>query len=140
MKNDPFLDASQIVAKIEKLDGVSYALVHGKQIIFHATLPNGITKCICTPKSRFQASINGYWVDITSVQKDLLDRYGCSYVIFRLEDMRYSVVDWKEISPLLTSSCMQNNDREGDHWKMYIRKGFLEVRKGEKIPINVEQM
>ena len=134
------MDADQIIAQLEKQDGISYTLVRRKRIIFHATFPSGITKCVCIPKSRFHASIDGYWVDITLVQKELLDSYGCACVIFLLENRQYSVVDWKEISPLLTSACIQNNYREGDHWKMYIRKGFLEVRKGEKIPINVEQM
>lgn len=140
MGNDSFLDVNHVIARIGECDGVSYRLVPRKKVLYWATLPDGITKCIFVPRSRYYASIDGYWVDITSVQKSLLDDYGCACVIFRLEGMKYSAVDWKEISPLLTTACIQNNSREGDHWKIYIRRGFLTVRQGEKIPIHIEQV
>jgi len=135
-----YLDVNQIIGLMSQQDNTIYHLIPRKKIMYQAVLSNGSTKRICVSRSKFHKQINGYWVDITSIQKSVLEDCDNAVVIFLLQGMKFTAINWRELHPLLTKENMQNNTNEGNHWKMYIRDGFLEIRQGAKIPLTIIQL
>ena len=134
-----YLNTNQVITLMNQQDGVLYRLTPRKKIMYQATLPNGGIKRICVSRSKYHQHINGFWVDITSIKKDILDTCDKAAIIFVLQGLKFTAINWQELAPLLTSDNMQNNANEGNHWKMYIRDSFLEIRQGAKIPITIIQ-
>ncbi|MBE5740771.1 MAG: hypothetical protein E7352_03575 [Clostridiales bacterium] len=120
----------QVVEKIERSYGVTLFHLSPKRIFF-------ITKdrelCLCSPSSKFYKTVNRYWVDITIKQKEILDSYKKSLLVFRLENEQIFFVEWTRLSPLLTSKTMQYNTHEQYHWKLYIYNDYIHVGKSKNI-------
>lgn len=138
--DNSYLDINQVIELLEQQDKLKYHLMPRKKVMYQAILPDGRSKCVCVLRSKFHESINGYWVDITSVQKSALDNCDNAVVIYLLQGMKLAAINWKELSPKLINENMQNNTNEGNHWKTYIRDGFLEIRQGSKLPLNIVQL
>jgi len=77
------------------------------------------------------------WIDITSKQKNLLEHAECSMFAFRLEGNKVYYLNYSELKKYLTLDSMLNNDKEGDHWKLYIWPNYIEIR-GNKQRLLIE--
>lgn len=137
MMSEEYIEAAQIIKLLNDQYKTEYGLIPGKRAMYAAVLPNETNMCVCILKSKYHASIDGYWVDINETQVSVLNYYEKALIIYCLEGRRLSAIDWRDLRPLLTYDCMMSNAREGNHWKTYIRNGFLEIRGGSSLALEV---
>jgi len=135
-----YLSKEQILDLLSETDNAKYSLILGKRIMYHATLPNGIRKCVCLSTSKYHNAQKAYWIDITATQKDILDSYDTAIVIYILEGLKIAAIKWKVLRDILTSDRSTLNASEGVHWKTYIRDGRIDIPGGGTLPIDIIQL
>jgi hypothetical protein len=86
---------------------------------------------ICTPESKLHKNGHG-WIDITSKQILLLKKAKYSILAFRLEGNKVYYVNFSDLEKYLTQEYIFNNNREGNHWKLYIWPKHIEIRGNAK--------
>jgi len=132
---------ASIVAVAETAFQVSLFPIPRKTILYQGKDKSGQTIALCTPGSAFYESINAWWVDITEIQKFVLDQYDRAIVIFRLDGsdkFKIVIVEYKILKEYLIEEAKFYNKNEGLHWKIYIRENELEIRKNSKrVPIQI---
>jgi hypothetical protein len=132
-----YLSKEEAVAYANSEHHCYYIPIHGKQIMFEA-VRNGEKLCMLTPKSKYHKAQDRYWVDITSIQADLMDSYDKALILFRLEGMKLVGVKWADIRPHLSADYMTHNANEGDHWKLQICRDRIWIGKQENnLPIEI---
>ena len=67
------------------------------------------------------------WTDITEIQKSLLEKGDYSILAIRMEGGRAYYLDFKILEPFLIEGAMVYNEREGNHWKLYVWPDYLEI-------------
>ena len=132
-----FLSKEAAVAYADAAHHCHYFPIHRKQIMFEA-VRDGKKLCMLTPKSKYHETQNRYWVDITSVQANLMDGYDKAFIFFRLEGMKLAGVKWDDIRPHMTVEYMTHNNNEGNHWKLQICEDHIWIGKHENsFPIQI---
>lgn len=137
LMSERYIETTRIIKLLNDQYKTEHCLLRGKRTMYQAVLPKGTTMCACILKSKYHASINGYWVDINETQVMVLDNYKKALVIYCLEGRKFSVIDWSNLRPLLTDECIMSNAKEGDHWKTYIRNDRIEIRGGTSLALEV---
>lgn len=135
-----YIDDRQIIELLNEADNVEYKLIPRKKVMYQALLPNGQSKCVCIVTSKFHDTIDGYWVDHTQKQKTILDSFDSAIVFFVLQGLKCAKLDWAVLGLLLTDDCVIYNEKEGNHWKTYIRNGKVEIRGGNKHAVDIIQL
>lgn len=132
--------AALIAELIGRIDETEYQLISGKRIMFNAVLKDGKRKILCTPESKFHEQINGYWFDLTEVQKKLMDSYDEGLLVIRLGENKITKLSWRTIAEKLNENNVHNNSREGNHWKFNIHHSDLIIRgsKGDDTVIKIQ--
>lgn len=120
-----------VISNLQKHLSVSLKQSTGKQIIYSGVDVNGKKVTVCTPESKLHIKGHG-WIDITIIQKSLLEKSDFSILALRMGDDKTYYVDFKKLVPYLTHEAMVNNKKEGDHWKLYVWPDHLEVRGNSK--------
>lgn len=132
-----YLTKEEAIAYTDVAHHCHYTPIHGKQIMFEA-IRDSEKLCMLTPKSKYHKAQGRYWVDITSVQADLMDSYDKAFILFRLEGMKLVGVKWDDIRPHLSAEYMTHNTNEGDHWKLQICQDHIWIGKQENsFPIQI---
>ena len=132
-----YLTKEEAVAYADVAHHCHYFPIHRKQIMFES-IRDGEKLCMLTPKSKYHKAQDRYWVDITSVQAELMDIYDKAFILFRLEEMKLVAVKWDDIRPHLSAEYMTHNANEGNHWKLQICRDHIWIGKQENgFPIQI---
>ena len=131
-----YLTKEEAVAYADSAHQCHYIPIPRKQILFEA-VRDGEKLCMLTPKSKYHKAQDRYWVDITSIQANLMDGYDKAFILFRLEGMKLVGVNWAEIRPHLSTEYMTHNANERNHWKLQICRDHIWIGKQENyLPIS----
>jgi hypothetical protein len=57
----------------------------------------------------------------------MLKEADCAILAFRLEGDKVYYLNFSHLKLYLTEKAMINNDREGNHWKLYIWSDYIQV-------------
>ena len=133
----------KVISELQEHIGVRLYQLPRKQIFYYGKLANGIEILVCTPQSKLH--INGHgWIDLTIIQVSMLDEAGYSILAFRLEGDKVYYLNFCDLKPYLTEEALFNNEREGDHWKLYIWPKYIQIlRNGRRLqikPNNFEEL
>jgi hypothetical protein len=114
------------ISGLETFFDVKLHASQGKRIIFNGKLTNGKQILVCTAQSKLYPK--GYaWVDITTLQFEILNNAYFGIFAFRTEPAKVYYVRFEELKKYLTDKAMVNNEREGDHWKLHIFPDHIKV-------------
>jgi len=131
---------ASIVAVAETAFQVSLFPIPRKTILYQGKDKSGQTIALCTPGSAFYESINAWWVDITEIQKFVLDQYDRAIVIFRLDGsdkFKIVIVEYKILKEYLIEEA-SFIIKLRTTLEIYIRENELEIRKNSKrVPIQI---
>src|SRR5688572_12610686 len=116
----------EVVLELEKHLSVILTKIPTKQIIYSGKDAVGKTIIVCTPKSKLHSQGYG-WVDLTLIQKTLLQEGDHSILALRIEGGKTYYLNFMALEPYLNADAMINNNREGDHWKLRIWPSYIEV-------------
>lgn len=128
-----------VIKEFDNTFKVCLAKVQRKQIIFDGKLKNGESIVVISPSSKVYVKGNG-WVDLTKIQIDLLSSYTNSYAAFRLENGTVHYINLRSLYPLLDSSNILENVREGLHWKLDIWGSEIKIRNGGQVLCSVDNI
>ena len=132
-----YLSIEEAVLHANAAHHCHYLPIPLKKIMFEA-VKDGLRICMLTPKSKYHEAQDRYWVDITSIQADLMDSYDKAFVLFRLEGMKLIGVKWDDIRTHMSGEYMTHNNNEGDHWKLQICHDRIWIGKQENsFPIRI---
>lgn len=123
----PIQTKREVVATLQTRFKVSFAPIRGKMVFFETTALDGRRVVVCSPHSKTHKDGQG-WIDLTRIQIELMGKYDAAILALRLPRHQTFFLDFQRLKPLLAEHCMFVNDREGEHWKMYIWPTKLEVR------------
>lgn len=126
----PIQTKADVLRAIESRYKVSFTPVKGKRVFFDTSINGVKTIIVCSPHSTTHKSGQG-WIDLTRIQIDLMDRYDAAILAFRLPRQQTYFIDFKQLRTLLTENCIFVNNREGEHWKLYVWPERIEVRQNE---------
>ncbi len=137
---DENIKISEVVRLASETNDCEYHQVKGKQILYEA-YKDGDSYCFLTPYSRYHEAQGRFWVDITTIQYEVIEKYNHAFVFFRLEGGMMVMVGWHELKELLTEEYKTNNSHEGDHWKVQIYTDHIWVgRKENSMPVKAYKL
>ncbi len=116
----------KVVSELEKYFDVNLLQLLRKRIFYEGKLKSGNGILVCTPQSKLYPAGHG-WVDITTIQYEMLDKADVGILAIRLEGNSVYYVCFKDFKKYLSEKAMVNNDHEGDHWKMYLLTDRIKV-------------
>ena len=131
------MDCMQLAELFSRREGFRYQLLPGKRRMYQAKDSQGQLHGLCFSSSRYHDTICGHWFDLTEKQKKLMDSMAAGHHVALLDGVGVSVTEWHVLSALLTAGTMCYNTREGNHWKLYVRNGRLEVQNGGSIGLQM---
>ncbi len=116
----------KVASALEKHFTLKLYPLSGKQIFFSGKMANGKEILVCTPKSKLYPAGHG-WVDITTIQFEMLDKVFRGILAFRLEGNKVYYLCFQDLKKSLTDEAMVNNAREGDHWKLHLLPDHIKI-------------
>lgn len=105
----------------------NFKSVLSKRVFYDSIDREGNSILLCTPQSKYHESISAWWIDITQIQYELLEKYDKAVVVFRLQGSKLCTINWDDLKPYLIDNCMKYNEREKEHWKLYIYKDHIQI-------------
>lgn len=116
-----------VISRLQDHFQIRLEKVPGKQVVYQGKNQDGKSFLVCSPQSRLHERKHG-WIDLTTIQFDLLSQSDVPFLALRVEGNGVYYFYFNELKPYLTKQAMLYNQREGDHWKLYIWPETIEVR------------
>jgi len=117
----------EVVRKTENKLQVQLRKIKRKKVIYDGCRSDGTSVILISPHSKQHEKGCG-WVDITKIQRDLTNEYKVAIIAFRLPKTNTYYVDFNKLKTYLTEKTMMYNEREGEHWKLYIWPTEIQIR------------
>lgn len=130
----------EVIKNLSEYYSINFIKVKKKKIFYEGINKDNKKILICSPESKIHVKGHG-WTDLTEVQVDLLYKYEYSILAFRLEGNIVQFLNFNTIKSYLTETNVQNNEREGNFWRLYIWDEYLQIRGiNEKIYFNKDEL
>ena len=84
----------KVISELETHFNVKLSQLRAKRIFYNGKLPNGKEILVCTPESKLYPAGHG-WVDITTIQYEMLDKAYMGILAFRLEGDKIYYLNFK---------------------------------------------
>lgn len=116
-----------VINELQKIYQISLNKIPSHRVFYKGVINDNEEILICTPQSKLHKNGHG-WIDITYKQLLFLKKAKYSILAFRIEGNKVYYINFDDLEKHLTIESMLNNNKEGDHWKLYIWQNNIEIR------------
>lgn len=118
----------KVISELENYLETHLYPVPRKKIFYKGVLGNGKEVLVCSPQSKLYPNGQG-WIDLTIIQVSMLNEADHSILAFRVEGDRVYYLDFCDLKPYLIEEAVSYNEREGDHWKLYLWPNYIQIQR-----------